>query len=91
MQLYWPASPDRVQECLMAGKDPEVIHHIITHTDTCKFTRLHKKSNITVCYHELGYFIACCSVVLPHNKLSKEFNNKPRQLHDRIYNQTKAE
>ncbi|KAJ8370913.1 hypothetical protein SKAU_G00109410 [Synaphobranchus kaupii] len=22
-QLYWPASPDRIQECLMAGKDPE--------------------------------------------------------------------
>uniref|UniRef100_A0A3Q3JMR8 Sema domain, immunoglobulin domain (Ig), short basic domain, secreted, (semaphorin) 3H n=1 Tax=Monopterus albus TaxID=43700 RepID=A0A3Q3JMR8_MONAL len=22
-KLYWPASPDRVQECLMAGKDPE--------------------------------------------------------------------
>uniref|UniRef100_H2TS94 Sema domain, immunoglobulin domain (Ig), short basic domain, secreted, (semaphorin) 3H n=1 Tax=Takifugu rubripes TaxID=31033 RepID=H2TS94_TAKRU len=23
-KLYWPASPDRVQECLMAGKDPEL-------------------------------------------------------------------
>ncbi|KAE8293218.1 Semaphorin-3A Semaphorin III [Larimichthys crocea] len=23
-KLYWPASPDRVQECLMAGKDPEM-------------------------------------------------------------------
>ncbi|XP_010894114.1 sema domain, immunoglobulin domain (Ig), short basic domain, secreted, (semaphorin) 3H isoform X2 [Esox lucius] len=22
-KLYWPASPDRIQECLMAGKDPE--------------------------------------------------------------------
>ncbi|KAJ8265141.1 hypothetical protein COCON_G00142400 [Conger conger] len=22
-QLFWPASPDRIQECLMAGKDPE--------------------------------------------------------------------
>ncbi|XP_028307956.1 sema domain, immunoglobulin domain (Ig), short basic domain, secreted, (semaphorin) 3H isoform X2 [Gouania willdenowi] len=22
-KLYWPASPDRVQDCLMAGKDPE--------------------------------------------------------------------
>ncbi|KAM9828011.1 sema domain, immunoglobulin domain (Ig), short basic domain, secreted, (semaphorin) 3H isoform 1-T1 [Syngnathus typhle] len=23
-KLHWPASPDRVQECLMAGKDPEM-------------------------------------------------------------------
>ncbi|GLD45785.1 semaphorin-3ab-like isoform X1 [Lates japonicus] len=23
-KLYWPASPDRVQECLMAGKEPEM-------------------------------------------------------------------
>ncbi|XP_012682839.1 sema domain, immunoglobulin domain (Ig), short basic domain, secreted, (semaphorin) 3H isoform X4 [Clupea harengus] len=23
-KLYWPASPDRIQECLMAGKDPEL-------------------------------------------------------------------
>ncbi|AWP09367.1 putative semaphorin-3ab-like isoform 2 [Scophthalmus maximus] len=23
-KLYWPASPDRVQECLLAGKDPEL-------------------------------------------------------------------
>ncbi|XP_072222831.1 sema domain, immunoglobulin domain (Ig), short basic domain, secreted, (semaphorin) 3H isoform X2 [Leuresthes tenuis] len=23
-KLFWPASPDRVQECLMAGKDPEL-------------------------------------------------------------------
>lgn len=30
LQLYWPASPDRVQECLMAGKDPEVIQHTET-------------------------------------------------------------
>lgn len=30
LQLYWPASADRVQECLMAGKDPEVIQHTET-------------------------------------------------------------
>ncbi|GAA6229710.1 semaphorin-3ab-like isoform X1 [Lates japonicus] len=35
-KLYWPASPDRVQECLMAGKEPEVIQDIRIHT--CRYT-----------------------------------------------------
>ncbi|XP_028266559.1 sema domain, immunoglobulin domain (Ig), short basic domain, secreted, (semaphorin) 3H isoform X2 [Parambassis ranga] len=43
-KLYWPASPERVQQCLMAGKDPQlecanflrVLHHFNqTHLYVC--------------------------------------------------------
>ncbi|KAM8829653.1 sema domain, immunoglobulin domain (Ig), short basic domain, secreted, (semaphorin) 3H isoform 1-T1 [Synchiropus picturatus] len=41
-KMYWPASPDRVQECLMAGKDPE--------TECANFIRVLQPYNQTHLY-----------------------------------------
>ncbi|KAI3356769.1 hypothetical protein L3Q82_003450 [Scortum barcoo] len=40
--LYWPAIPDRVQECIMAGKDPE--------TECANFLRVLQPFNQTHLY-----------------------------------------
>lgn len=48
LQLYWSASPDRVQECLMAGKDPEVIQHTYRYTHTNKLDCKSKATCTTV-------------------------------------------
>uniref|UniRef100_A0A8C9RVW0 Sema domain, immunoglobulin domain (Ig), short basic domain, secreted, (semaphorin) 3H n=1 Tax=Scleropages formosus TaxID=113540 RepID=A0A8C9RVW0_SCLFO len=41
-KIYWPASPDRIQECLMAGKDPE--------TECANFLRVLQPYNHTHLY-----------------------------------------
>ncbi|XP_031422825.1 sema domain, immunoglobulin domain (Ig), short basic domain, secreted, (semaphorin) 3H isoform X2 [Clupea harengus] len=49
-KLYWPASPDRIQECLMAGKDPEA--HVLSspQLECANFLRVLQPYNTTHLY-----------------------------------------